>query len=218
MAITGLFLILFLLMHMFGNLKVFINKEAYDEYAHWLKQDILHPFLPTGWFIWIFRALVLAALVLHIYCALKVWQASVRGRGSRDGKKYVRVHRPERTVSARFMRWGGVTLGLLLILHICMFTTKWVTFGAFSSSEESPYAMFTTSFSMDHWYIFVIYFVFMLTVCLHVRHGFYSAFTTLGANVSARARGILNGLAYFVATLIFVGFILPPAASTFGLL
>jgi succinate dehydrogenase / fumarate reductase cytochrome b subunit len=218
MAITGLFLILFLLMHMFGNLKVFIGQEAYDHYAEWLKQDILYPFLPHGWFIWIFRAAVVAALVLHIYCALKVWQAAVRGRGSQEGKKYVRVNRPERTIAARFMRWGGVTLALLLILHICMFTTKWVTFGAFSSAEASPYTMFTNSFSSSHWYIFAIYVVFMLAVCLHVRHGFYSAFTTLGANVSPKARGVLNGLAYFVATLIFVGFILPPAASTFGLL
>jgi succinate dehydrogenase / fumarate reductase cytochrome b subunit len=78
--------------------------------------------------------------------------------------------------------------------------------------------MFRASFDPQRWYIFVIYLVFMLAVCFHVRHGFYSAFTTLGANVSSTARGVLNGLAYFVATLVFVGFMLPPTASVFGLL
>jgi succinate dehydrogenase / fumarate reductase cytochrome b subunit len=218
MACTGLFLILFLLMHMFGNTKVFIGQEAYDHYAEWLKQDILYPFLPKGWFIWIFRALVATALVAHIYCAIKVWLAAVEGRGSNQGKKYTRVNRPERTLSSKLMRWGGVTLGLLLLVHICMFTTRWLTFGAFSPDEVSPYVMFTKTFTAQHWYMLVVYVVFMLAVCFHVRHGFYSAFTTIGANVSPKARLVLNSLAYFVAALIFVGFILPPLASTFGLL
>jgi succinate dehydrogenase / fumarate reductase cytochrome b subunit len=220
MAVTGLIMICFLLMHMFGNLKVFISSpgnpgEAFNHYAEWLKQDILYPILPHGWFIWIFRAVLVASVVLHIYCALKVWQASVQGRGSREGKKYTRVNRPEQTWSVRIMRWGGVTLGLLLILHLLMFTTKSVRFGAFET-DTAPYRMFINTFSAERWYIGVIYLVFMLAVCFHVRHGFYSAFTTLGANISPRARGILNGLAYFVATLIFVGFALPVTASILG--
>jgi succinate dehydrogenase / fumarate reductase cytochrome b subunit len=217
MAITGLFLVLFLLMHMFGNLKVFMGAEAYDHYAEWLKQDVLYPFLPHGWFIWIFRACVVLALVLHIYCALKVWQAAIRGRGSKQGKKYTRTNRPERTFSSKLMRWGGITLGTLLLFHILMFTTKTITFGAFGQ-EAGPYQMFTSTFTSEHWYVYALYVVFMLAVCFHVRHGFYSAFTTLGANVSPKARGILNGLAYFVATLVFVGFVLPPTASVLGLL
>ena len=222
MAITGLCLIGFLLMHMFGNLKVFIGPDAYNHYADWLKGElndnvggILEPLLPHGWFIWIFRIFMVACLVLHVYCALKVWRASVHGRGATQGKKYTRVHRPERTIAVRFMRWGGVTLLLLLILHLLMFTTKSVRFGAFESSAR-PFDMFTASFSSSTWYIFVIYVVFMAAVGLHVRHGFYSAFTTLGANVSERAREVLNGLAYFVATLVFVGFLLPPVASVLG--
>ncbi|MDR1264912.1 MAG: succinate dehydrogenase cytochrome b subunit [Propionibacteriaceae bacterium] len=217
MAVTGLMLICFLLMHMFGNLKVFIGPEAYNHYAEWLQRDILYPLLPHGWFIWIFRAVMLAALVLHIYCAAKVWAASIRGRGSSQGLKYTRVNRPERTLSSKLMRWGGITLGALLLFHLLMFTTKSITFGVFDA-ESTPYDMFRASFDPQLWYIFVIYLVFMVAVCFHVRHGFYSAFTTLGANVSPAARGVLNALAYFVATLIFVGFILPPAASVLGLL
>ncbi|MDR1215024.1 MAG: succinate dehydrogenase cytochrome b subunit [Propionibacteriaceae bacterium] len=209
MALTGLVLIAFLVMHMFGNLKMFLGGEAYNHYAEWLQGalesgGILEPLLPHGWFIWIFRAFLLVCLVLHIYCAAKVWAASLRGRG----RKYVSVTRREQTVSARFMRWGGITLGLLLILHILMFTTKTVRTG-FTASDE-PYTMFVKAFG--NWWVLAIYIVFMIVVCLHVRHGFWSAFTTLGGNVSPKARAILNALAYFVAALIFVGFLLPPVA------
>jgi succinate dehydrogenase / fumarate reductase cytochrome b subunit len=214
MAITGILLICFLLMHMFGNLKVFIGADAYNHYAEWLKQDILYPFLPHGWFIWIFRAVIAVSLVLHVYCAIKVWQASIHGRGSHENKKYTKVRRPQQTIAAKVMRWGGLTLLALLIFHILMFTTKSITLGQFEASDD-PYTMFTNSFSQ--WYVWVIYLVFMVAVCLHVRHGFYSSFTTLGANVGPQARVVLNGLAYFAAALIFVGFMLPPTAVLFGL-
>ncbi|MDR0283305.1 MAG: succinate dehydrogenase, partial [Propionibacteriaceae bacterium] len=75
MAVTGLVLITFLLVHMFGNLKIFIGQEAYDHYAEWLKQDLLYPFLPKGWFIWIFRVFLLACLVIHVIMAAYLWSA-----------------------------------------------------------------------------------------------------------------------------------------------
>ena len=69
MAVTGLFLILFLLMHMWGNLKAFFGPEAYDNYAGWLKSDILYPLMPHGWFIWIFRVFMVASIVAHMLSA-----------------------------------------------------------------------------------------------------------------------------------------------------
>ena len=66
MAITGLILVTFLLVHMYGNLKVFFGAESFDHYAEWLKGDILYPLVPKGWFIWIFRTFLLAAIVLRL--------------------------------------------------------------------------------------------------------------------------------------------------------
>ncbi len=60
MAISGLILIVFLLVHMYGNLKMFLGAEAYDHYAEWLKSDILYPLVPKGWFIWLFRGFMVA--------------------------------------------------------------------------------------------------------------------------------------------------------------
>jgi succinate dehydrogenase / fumarate reductase cytochrome b subunit len=209
MAVTGLILIAFLLMHMFGNLKIFIGPEAYNHYAEFLKQDLLYPILPHGWFIWIFRLVLLVCLVLHVYCAISLWLVAANARGS----KYVRTNRKEQTLSSRVMRWGGVTLLLLLVFHILMFTTNSVQIGW--SGTQAPYDMFMGAF--QNWWVVVIYVVFMGAVCMHVRHGFWSAFTTLGANVGPGAKVVLNVCAYFAAAALFVGFLLPPVAVLFGM-
>jgi succinate dehydrogenase / fumarate reductase cytochrome b subunit len=210
MAVTGLVLIAFLLMHMFGNLKMFIGPEAYNDYANYLHDDLLTPILPHGWFIWIFRIVLLACLVLHIMSAASLWRTSRRASAS----KY--VHTPplkERTYAARTMRVGGVLLALLLVFHLLMFTTRSIKVDF--TSDDTAYDMFVNSFQLSNVWVLLIYLVFVGVVCMHVRHGFWSAFTTLGANVSATARTVLNCLAYFVAALLFVGFMLPPVAVCF---
>ena len=211
MAFTGLVLIAFLLFHMFGNLKIFVGQIEYNHYADWLKQDFFYPILPHGWFIWIFRAFIAACLVIHIYCMAVLWSASLRGRGP---AKYVRKTRKEHTLSAKIMRWGGMTLALLLIFHLLMFTTGTITPG-FTYALHDPYTMFMGAFTQ--WWVVLVYAVFMGVVCMHIRHGFWSAFTTLGANVGPTARLVLNVLAYFVAALLFAGFLLPPLAVLFGM-
>jgi len=210
MAVTGLVLIGFLLMHMFGNLKIFIGQHAYNTYAGWLQSDLLYPLLPEGWFIWLFRIFLLVCLVLHIYCMIVLWGASLHGRGPR----YVRTNRKEQTLSSKLMRWLGISLAALLLFHLSMFTIGWIQTG-YVYDHSDPYTMFMGAFSQ--WWMVLIYALFVTVVCMHVRHGFWSAFTTLGANVGPGARNVLNGLAYFVAALLFVGFILPPLAVLLGM-
>ena len=208
MAVTGLILVGFLLMHMYGNLKVFLGEEAFDHYAHWLKGDILYPLIPSGWFIWIFRAFMLAAILLH---AGSAWRLARKAKAAR-GSKYVVRKTIQETYAARTMRWGGVILGTFLIFHLLQFTAQVVKTGW--NSGAGPYEMFVVSF--QQWWLVLAYALWMVTVCLHVRHGFWSAFATLGANTSATSRKIWNGLAYFIAVLLYVGFMIAPLAVAFG--
>lgn len=205
MAVTGLILVVFVLVHMYGNLKILMpadNYHAFDYYAEWLKGDILYPLVPSGWFIWIFRAFMLADIVAHITSAVYLWNKSVKARGS----KYQHVARKVQTYSARTMRWGGVILAGFLVFHLLQFTAQVITTGFVVGA--APHEMFINSFRM--WWVLVAYALWMIAVCMHVRHGFWSAFTTLGANLSKRAEKILNGLAYFVAILLYIGFMIPP--------
>ena len=208
MAVTGLIMIGFLLMHMYGNLKVFLGAEAFDHYAHWLKGDILYPLIPSGWFIWIFRAFMLAAIVLHAASAVHLWRKANAARGS----SYVTTNRLQQSYAARTMRWGGVILVGFLVFHLLQFTAQVVTTGFRAGSE--PYDMVIASFSQ--WWVTLVYLVWVAIVCLHVRHGVWSALTTLGANTSAKARSFLNGLAWVIAIVLFVGFMIMPLAVQFG--
>ena len=70
--------------------------------------------------------------------------------------------------------------------------------------------------SFSQWWVTLAYLVWVAIVCLHVRHGVWSALTTLGANTSAKARSFLNGLAWVIAIVLFVGFMIMPLAVQFG--
>ncbi len=209
MAVTGLVMVGFLLMHMYGNLKVFLGADAYNHYAEWLKQDMLYPLMPHGWFIWVFRAVMLLAIVLHMYSA---WTLTQRAHNARS-VKYVSVKRLSQTYAARTMRWGGVILAGFLVFHILQFTAQVATTGF--KAGATPFQMVVASFSQ--WWVFLLYALWVLVVASHVRHGVWSSLTTLGANTSPKARGVLNGLAWIVAVLLYVGFMVMPLAILFGM-
>lgn len=223
MAVTGLILIGFLLVHMWGNLKMFIGPEAYNHYAAWLKGDAAelkalgggiadgglgYPLIPEGWFIWIFRAFMLAAIGLHIWSA---YVLTLRARSAH--LSYVKSVRKAQTYSARTMRWGGVILGLFLVFHLLQFTSRTIPTGF--AVDATPYASVVASF--QQWWLVLLYGLWVAVVCMHVRHGFWSAFTTLGANTSVNARKVLNGLAYTVAIALYVGFMIMPVAVLAGM-
>ena len=213
MAVTGLILIAFLLMHMFGNLKMFIGPESFNHYAEWLKGQtadggILYPILPAGWFIWVFRAVLLAAVVLHMYSAITLWNRALAANPS----TYEAKRKLAQTYSARTMRWGGVILAGILIFHLLQFTVHATLIaGPFN---DSPYDMVIGEFQI--WWMVLVYAIWMVTVCMHIRHGFWSAFATLGANTSATARAILNGCAWAIALILYIGFMVMPVSVLFG--
>jgi succinate dehydrogenase cytochrome b subunit len=105
-----------------------------------------------------------------------------------------------------------VIILLFVVYHLLHFTFGVVHPGG---ASPEPYQRVVNGFQI--WWVVLSYLIAMIAVCFHLRHGVYSALTTLGANVSHTARVRLNGLAYAVAAVIFVGFMLPPFAILFGL-
>lgn len=212
MAVTGLIMIAFLLMHMYGNLKAFSGAEAFDHYAHWLKGatpdgGILYPIMPPGVFLWVFRFVLVLAILLHIWAAVTLWHVS----GKASGRGYEHKKRQVQTYSARTMRWGGIIVFAFIVFHLIQFT---IVPDAMHSDPSSAYSMIVESFSQP--WVLLVYLISMVLVCMHIRHGFWSAFATLGLNMSSRSRTILNALAYFVAIALFVGFMIVPVAVFIG--
>ncbi|MEU8515516.1 succinate dehydrogenase cytochrome b subunit [Kitasatospora sp. NPDC048722] len=204
MAVSGLAMLLYLVAHMLGNLKVFFGPDDLNGYAHWLR-TIGEPFLRYEWFLWIARFGLLAAVVLHGVAAYQLSRRDLAARPS----KYVHQRR-RASYATRTMRWGGVILALFIVWHVLDLTTLTVNPVA---EHGHPYQNIVGTFG--RWYSDVIYIVAMLAVGLHVRHGFWSAAQTLGANNARRDRALklaANGL----ALILTAGFLSVPVAVMTG--
>jgi succinate dehydrogenase / fumarate reductase, cytochrome b subunit len=212
MAVSGLIMLGYLIVHMYGNLKVFEGQAKFDEYAHHLR-IIGEPILPYSGLLWVVRVVLLVSVVAHIFAALVLWR---RARIARGGtKRYYSTRAKtgvQRSYASFTLRWGGVTIALFVVYHLLHLTWNVVAPGG---ASESPYERLVNGFQI--WWVVLSYVVAMIAVCLHLRHGTYSALTTLGFNTSERTRRRLNLLAYLVAGVITVGFLLPPLAIFFGL-
>lgn len=207
MAISGIVFVLFLLFHSYGNLKMFLGQEAYDHYAHWLKEEAFVPIFPHGGFIWVFRAAMVLMLVIHIWAAAVTWKRSRRARRS----AYVVKRSAADAYAARTMRMTGVLLFFLIVFHILHFTTGTIRTGFVADS--TPYERMVATFQNP--LMVVVYLIFVGLAALHVSHGFWSAFQSLGW-VRGGTRKFMEVLSGLVGVLIFLMFALPPLAIVAG--
>ncbi|MFJ8043680.1 succinate dehydrogenase cytochrome b subunit [Kitasatospora sp. NPDC096147] len=204
MAVSGLVMLLYLVAHMLGNLKVFFGPEDINGYAHWLR-TLGQPLLHFGWFLWLARIVLVAAVVAHAVAAYQLSRRDLKARPV----KYAHTRR-RASYATRTMRWGGVILGLFIVWHILDLTTLTVNP---LGEEGHPYQNIVASFST--WYGGGVYCLAVLALGLHVRHGFWSAAQTLGANSPRRDRALkltANGL----ALLLTAGFLSVPVAVMTG--
>src|SRR5690349_8510199 len=79
MAVTGLLMLAFVVVHMLGNLKIFFGAEEFVSYAHWLR-TIGEPALHEAWFLWVQRTVLTVALVAHIWAAASLTRQDRRAR------------------------------------------------------------------------------------------------------------------------------------------
>lgn len=211
MAVSGLIMIGYLLAHMYGNLKMFAGQQAFDDYAHHLR-TLGEPFLPYSGALWIIRVVLLVSVVAHFVSAFTLWRRNTIARGGAKRYQSSKARRGvQRTYASFTMRWGGVIILLFVIYHLLHLTLDVIHPGG---SSDSPYLRVVNGFANP--LVVISYTVALLAVAFHLRHGLWSAFTTLGANVNATARRNLNLLAVAVAAVITIGFLIPPFAVLFG--
>jgi succinate dehydrogenase / fumarate reductase cytochrome b subunit len=201
MAASGIIFILYVLAHMYGNLKAFAGHDAYNEYAEHLR-TIGEPMLPYAGFLWIMRVALIVALVVHVYAAAALWRRAKKARST----KYVAKKNIASSFSSRWMRWGGLTILLFLIWHLVEFTLPKVNVDGGQTND--PYNLLVDSF--DVWWLTLIYLVAMFALGMHLHHGTWSAAQTLGLTNNARARRNAKALGWIFAIVIAGGFSLVP--------
>lgn len=208
MALSGAVFVLYVLLHMYGNLKMFSGQRAFDDYAHHLR-TLGEPILPYSGALWIIRVVLVVALVAHAFSAFSLWKRAHDARGTRYAVRRAAVA----TLSSRTMRWGGVALLLFVVFHLLQFT--FVTFtvgGAFVSPYERVYAAF------EEWWVVAVYLAALLALAMHLRHGVWSAFQTLGMTSNPRSARTARATAVLTAAVVAGGFALPPLSIALGII
>ena len=209
MAASGAVFIGFVLLHMYGNLKAFSGHDAYNEYAHHLR-ILGEPMLPENGALWIIRVVLLASLLVHVYCAAALWR---RAKRARTVQYQVKKHTGAIPAS-RMMRFGGVALLLFIVWHLLNFTIGKVNVSGGATND--PYNLLVDSF--DTWWLTVIYLVAMAMLGAHLHHGIWSATQTLGLTGSERTRKLAKNSAFGLAVLISGGFAIVPISVLLGII
>lgn len=209
MALSGALFVLYVLAHMYGNLKIFGGVAAFDEYALHLRTMFM-PILPFGGFLWLLRGLLVIAVVVHLWSAFVLWG---RARGARTSR-YLAKEAVRHTLTSKAMRWGGVAILLFVIWHLLEFTIVKINVGS-EAAGDSIGRLVISSFQV--WWLTLIYILAMIALGMHLWHGVFSASQTLGWSVSAKARARARATAMVIALVTAIGFSLPPLAILFGI-
>lgn len=190
MAVSGIMLIGFVFIHLLGNLQVYLGPEQINGYAKFLHSK---PAL-----VWGARLVLLAAVLVHIVSAVSlVIQASqARPRG------YVKQKAISSTYASRTMKWGGLLLVVFIVYHLLHLTVGTAHPTAAHFDSTNAYANLIVGFQSP--LVSGFYMVAMCFLAMHLYHGIWSLFQTLGLSNERRSLQ-LRKLAAGLTAIVFVG-------------
>ncbi len=200
-AVTGVVLFLFLVLHMLGNLNIYSGAEKIDAYSLYLRQ-FAEGFFGFGGFLWIVRIVLLAAFLLHVWTIVLLVKQNKHGRPIH----YRRKRRFAATLAGVTMMVTGPIILVYLVFHILQFTTgTWqpTPYKVTNSGIGSAYWNLWHAFQV--WWIAWAYIAVMAMVCMHLKHGLWSMFQSIGLNNPDRNRSC-RIFASVSAIAIFIGF------------
>jgi succinate dehydrogenase cytochrome b subunit len=206
MAVTGIILFGFVLIHMIGNLHLYEGRQYINDYGRFLRQ-VGAPAIPPNGALWIARLVLLTAVVLHMWAA---WQVTMLSRAARP-RSYAQRQIVHTSYASRTMRWGGIIIALFVVYHLLHFTT-----GTLHPSfvEGDVYHNMVTGFRV--WWVSLFYIVAQVALGFHLYHGLWSMFQSLGWN-HPRFNLWRNTFAHTFAWIITLGNISFPVAVLTGL-
>ena len=185
MAVTGLLFCVFLVLHLAGNLTIYMGKDAFNSYAEHLHS--LGPLLSLAeWGLLIFA-------VIHISMGLLLFYQNFKARPERYA---VNKRAGGRTLGSATMPYTGVILLLFVIFHL-------FNFHFVDKTHTTIFQIVSNAFAQPSYVL--IYTVAMIIAAVHVSHGFWSAFQTLGAN-HPKYTPFLRGLSLVFSLIVGIGF------------
>jgi len=197
MSVTGIFLMLFLIVHLAVNSLLLVGFETFNEAAH---------FMATNPFIQVIEPILGLGFVAHIIFSVYITFQNQSKRPIHYGK----VNRRDSTTwpARNMLILGGFVL-IYLVIHLSNFFWK-VHFGhvetvMINGTEMDNLYLLVTTLFMKWWWYDVIYILGAVFLALHLSHGFWAAFQSLGWN-NDRWRVRLKRIAYTFAIIMGIGF------------
>jgi len=205
MAVTGFILFGYVLAHMLGNLQIFLppGPDGIPRLDHYAQQLRAVPPL-----LWGARVVLLASVILHIVAAVQLtWLNKFKARASR----YVKYTASASNYASRTMIWSGPIIFFYIIYHLLD-----LTFGTVNPqfAEGKVYHNVVTSFQNP--LVALFYLVANVLLAIHLYHGVWSMFQTLGVS-HPRYNLLLKKASVLFATGIGVGFCVVPLAVLMGI-
>lgn len=173
MAVTGIILMGFVFGHMIGNLKMYQGAHALNVYGEFLR-ELLYPLLPRTLTLWLIRCVLIAAFTLHIVSAASLTMMNRRAQagGYNTSRDYQAAN-----AASRSMRWTGVIILAYLFFHLADYTWGWVN-PDFVRGDVYR----NVQASLTNAPVAAIYIVANVALGIHLWHGAWSMFQSLGLN------------------------------------
>lgn len=209
MAITGMGLFVFVVLHLIGNLQIFLGAEAINRYGHFLQSNLE--------LVWPARIGLLTLVALHVWSAITL---SIENKKARP-VAYEQNKNAGSSYASRTMMMSGLIVAAFVIYHILHFTVQVpeinLTHQNFlelhdEKGRHDVFTMMVVGFS--HPLVCVFYILGMALLCLHLSHGVSAMFSSLGLKNGAYAPAI-DCFAKASSLLIFLGYVSIPVAIYF---
>lgn len=206
MALTGIVLFAFVVVHMAGNLQIFAGPDVLNEYAEFLKKKAA--------VLWGFRLGMLAVVTIHIVVSVQLALSNAAARP----EEYFKAKAYGASYASRTMIWSGLIILAFIIYHLLHFTVGAIDPSYMDLRDEAGrfdvYQMMIQGFSNP-----LVSFFYILSIgllCFHLSHGVSALFMSLGIR-NATWRRCIEITAIVVAFLIFLGYSSIPIAVMTGI-
>ena len=204
-GISGLVLVVFITVHMVGNLVLLGSAEHYNQFGHFIER--------LGPLLWLFELILLGFIGFHILMGVQIFLGRLRAR-PQAYKTYASVGTPSyQTLSSRTMIVTGLVLGSFLVWHLLTF--KFGIRYTVPGSEMRDLARLVIEIFQRPVYTFG-YVGVMVLLASHLRHGIWSALQSLGA-LNTAVRPLVYGVSLMMAIGIALGFVVLPLGIYVGI-
>ncbi|MGF1596262.1 MAG: succinate dehydrogenase cytochrome b subunit [Acidimicrobiales bacterium] len=216
MAITGIMLLGYVVVHMIGNLKLYLGVVEHngvmvydvDVYGEFLR-ELLVPILPRTVTLWLLRIGLIAAFLFHIHAAVALTRMNqVSNRAYASKRDWVAANFASRT-----MRYTGIIVLAYLIFHLVDLTWGLAPWYDYERGEVQHNVVA----SLSNPVVALVYVVANVMLAIHIFHGAYSMFQTLGINNPAYNQ-LRRGFAAVLAVVILIGNVSFPIAVLAGVI